>query len=335
MGSAATAIGRIADHVGRRRRQWSSGFDHLVDGADERQQRHPVTAVPCAVVRKYADDQAGRLTGQISHSAFLAVFPLLLVLLTLVGVVLNGHQSLQNDVINSALRQFPVVGADLRTNIRQLSTDNGLALAIGLVWLVYGSTRLSRNAQVMMAAVWGVDRDELPAFWHWVPRAIGFLAVLGVGFLAGGALAGLGAFGRLGAASAWVGLAGSLAVNILMYWGGFRILIRIPGGKRSVWPGAVIAGVGWTLLQFAGAQLVSHQLKHLSNLYGTFATVLGLIWWLALAAMITVLAAEFNVVANRHLWPRSFRRVRRQGGRDASAGPDGAAADATRIPTVW
>jgi uncharacterized BrkB/YihY/UPF0761 family membrane protein len=65
------------------------------------------------------------------------------------------------------------------------------------------------------------------------------------------------------------------------------------------------------LLQFAGAQLVSHQLRHLSNLYGTFATILGLIWWLALGAMITVLAAEFNVVLVRHAWPRSLRRVRR------------------------
>ena len=36
--------------------------------------------------------------------------------------------------------------------------------------------------------------------------------------------------------------------------------------------------------------------SHLSNLYGTFATVLGLIWWLALGAMVTVYAAEFNVV---------------------------------------
>ncbi len=63
--------------------------------------------MPSAVIRKYADDQAGRLAGQISYAAFLAVFPLLLVLVTGVGIVLAGHPSLQDDVINSALRQFP------------------------------------------------------------------------------------------------------------------------------------------------------------------------------------------------------------------------------------
>jgi len=280
-----------------------------VDRLDAFQQRHRVTALPAAVYRKYADDQGGRLTGQISHAAFLAVFPMVLVLLTLVGVFLSGHKSLQDDIINSALNQFPVLGADLKNNVHQLSTSNSLALTVGLLWLLYGSMRLSRNSQVMMAVVWDVDRDELPNFWAWLPRATGFLVILGVGFLAGGAAAGFGAFGQLGAASAWVGFVVSLVINIAMYWGAFAILVRIPRKERDVWPGAVFGGAGWTLLQFVGAQLVSHQLRHLSNLYGTFATILGLIWWIALGALITVYAAEFNVVLTRHLWPRSFRRV--------------------------
>jgi hypothetical protein len=36
--------------------------------------------------------------------------------------------------------------------------------------------------------------------------------------------------------------------------------------------------------------------------------VLGLVWWIAIGVMITVFAAEFNVVLIRHLWPRSLRR---------------------------
>ena len=290
------------------------GITAAVDRLDAWQQRRSMTAVPSAVVRKYSDDRAGQLAAQISHAAFLAVFPMLLVLLTLVGIVLDGHQSLQDDIINSALRQFPVIGSDLKRNVHQLSTSNLLALAVGIVWLLYGSLRLSRSSQIMMASVWDIHRDDLPDFWHWIPRATGFLAVLGAGFIVGGALAGLGAFGRLGTFSSWIGLALSLAVNVLMYWAAFAIVVHIPRRDRAVWPGAVIGGVGWTLLQFAGAQLVSHQLRHLSNLYGTFATILGLIWWIALGAMITVYAAESNVVLTRHLWPRSIRRARRREG---------------------
>ena len=301
----------------------TAAFTRGIDRIDRSQQRRPVTAVPCAVVRKYSDDRAGQLAAQISHAAFLAVFPMLLVLLTLVGVVLHGHPGLQDDIINSALRQFPVLGSDLKKNVHQLSSSNLVALVIGTLWLIYGCMRLSRASQIMMAKVWDIHRDDLPDFWHWIPRAAGFLVVLGVGFIAGGALAGLGAFGRLGSFSTLIGLVLSLVVNILMYWGAFAIVVHIPRRDRAVWPGAVIGGVGWTLLQFAGAQLVSHQLRHLSNLYGTFATILGLIWWIALGAMITVYAAESNVVLTRHLWPRPIRRMRRADRSDPPGAPEG------------
>ncbi len=316
--------GRPAGSPSRR----SGALATAVDGLDRWQQRHRLTAVPSAVVRKYSEDQAGRLSAQISYAAFLAVFPLLLVLLTVLGVFLRGHEGLQDDIVDSALRQFPVVGADLKNNVHQLSGSNQLALLVGLVWLLYGCTKLSRNSQAMMAVVWGIDRRDLPTFRHWIPRAAGFLVVLGLGFVAGGALAGLGAFGRLGSFSAALGLVLSLLVNVAMYWSAFVVLIRIPQEERSVWPGAVIGGAGWTLLQFAGAQLVSHQLRHLSNLYGTFASILGLMWWIALGVTITVFAAESNVVLTRHLWPVSFRGTAAspapgEGGAASEPGPQG------------
>jgi len=280
----------------------------MVDAIDQRQQRRPATAVPVAVVRKFSDDQGGRLAGQIAYSSFMAVFPLLLVLLTGLGVVLHGHKHLQDDILNSAVRQFPVVGSDLTNNVHQLSTGNVLGLYVGLVWLIYGALRLSRSAEVMMASVWGVDRDDLPGFWPRILRGAGFVGVLGVGFIGAGTLAGLGAFGGFGGYSVSIGLVGSLAVNVAMYWCAFRVLLEIPPQHRVFWPGALFAGSIWTILQFAGAQLVAHQLKHLSALYGTFATVLGLMWWLALGATISVYGAEFNVVVTRKLWPRSLRR---------------------------
>ena len=226
-------------------RLWSTlagAVTSAVDGFDRWQRRRPATAVPSAVVRKYSDDRAGQLAGQISYAAFLAVFPMLLVLLTLVGVFLHGHRALQDEIINAALRQFPVLGTDVRANIHQLSASNVVVVVVGTLWLLYGATKLSRASQVMMASVWDIDRDDLPDFWHWIPRAAGFLVVLGVGFIAGGALAGLGAFGRLGVFSTWIGFILSLVVNVLMYWGGFAIVVHIPRNERAVWPGAVIGG---------------------------------------------------------------------------------------------
>jgi len=281
----------------------------VLDRLDAFQQRHRGTALVAATLAKYREDGAGLLANLLAYSAFLAVFPLLLVLLTLVEVLLFGHPSAQKDVVDAALRQFPDVGDELRHNITGLSGRNTAALVVLVLWLAYGSLRLSRSAQVMMATVWDVPRDQLPSFGRWLPRAIGFLLVIGVGFIAGGALAGIGGFGGLGAASALVGFVGSLAVNIAMFWAGFAILVSLPERGRTLWRGAVVAGVGWTVLQFVDAQLVIHELRHYRTLYGTFATFIVLLWWIGLGTIITTFAAEFDSVAVRHRWPGSFRRT--------------------------
>ncbi len=239
-------------------------------------------------------------------AAFLSVFPLVLVLLTLAEILLFGHPTAQKDVVDAALRQFPDVGEELRDNITGLSGRNTILIVLLTLWLVYGCLRLSRSAQVLMATVWSVPRAELPRFGRWLPRAVGFLAVLGIGFVAGGALAGVGSFGGLGPASALVGFVGSLGVNIAMFWAGFALVVSVPGPRRSLWLGAVVAGVGWTVLQFADAQLVTHELRHYRTLYGAFATFVVLLWWIGIGTVITAFAAELDVVAERGLWPRSF-----------------------------
>ena len=51
---------------------------------------------------------------------------------------------------------------------------------------------------------------------------------------------------------------------------------------------------------------MARQLRHTSELYGTFGVVLGLLFFLYLASQITVYAAEVNVVRARRLVPRSL-----------------------------
>jgi uncharacterized BrkB/YihY/UPF0761 family membrane protein len=63
--------------------------------------------------------------------------------------------------------------------------------------------------------------------------------------------------------------------------------------------------VAWQVLQAVGGYLVGHYLRHTSQVYGVFAIVLGLLFWLYLGARFALYAAEVNVVAARRLWPRS------------------------------
>ncbi len=71
-------------------------------------------------------------------------------------------------------------------------------------------------------------------------------------------------------------------------------------------PGALLAAVGWQLLQSFGTAYVGHVVKNASATNGVFALVLGLIAWLYLEAVIVVLCAEVNVVRSRRLYPRAL-----------------------------
>jgi uncharacterized BrkB/YihY/UPF0761 family membrane protein len=95
-------------------------------------------------------------------------------------------------------------------------------------------------------------------------------------------------------------------VNVGLFLLVFRVLTPQQIPTRQLLAGAVVAGVAWQALQAVGGYLVDHYLRHTSQVYGVFAIVLGLLFWLYLGARLTLYAAEVNVVAARRLWPRSL-----------------------------
>ena len=63
-------------------------IDKAVDAADRFQRRRAWLAFPAAVWKKFQDDQAGRLAALISYYGFAAIFPLLLLLVTVLNITL-------------------------------------------------------------------------------------------------------------------------------------------------------------------------------------------------------------------------------------------------------
>src|SRR5689334_10870590 len=92
----------------------------LLGRLDEYQQRHRWLAFPLAVNKKFGDDQAGNLAALIAYYGFFSLFPLLLVLVTILGFALQGNPSLQHDILNSTFKQFPVIGDQLQRNVHSL-----------------------------------------------------------------------------------------------------------------------------------------------------------------------------------------------------------------------
>ncbi|HEY2550695.1 MAG TPA: YihY/virulence factor BrkB family protein [Streptosporangiaceae bacterium] len=278
----------------------------LLSAADQFQQRHNALAFGVATWKKFGDDQAGNLAALIAYYAFVSIFPLLLVLVTVLDLTLHGNPDLRDRLVNSALSQYPVIGRQL--HVHSLN-ETGLALAIGLVGTFLGARGVAGALQNALNSAWEVPQADRPGFPWSLLRSLGLILVVGPGEIATIALSGLaGGTGHVltGVGARIAAVVISLVLNALLFWLAFRLGTARQVRTRDMLVGAVIAAVAWQLLQLLGGYIVAHQLARNSALYGTFAIVLGLIAWLYLQAQITLYAVELNVVKVRQLWPRSL-----------------------------
>lgn len=279
--------------------------ERAIRRVDRYQQDHRWLGFPFGVIKKYGDDNGGRLAAMLTYSAFFALFPLLLLLVTVLGFVLGHNTALRQRVVHSALAEFPIIGTQLGSHVHSMRTA-GLGLAIGIAGLLWGARGLTQAAQHSMAEVWNIPGVDRPNFWTRQLRGVVLLAVFALGLVATTLLTALvGADGQLVALHA-AEIASSAALNTGLFLVAYRVLTPAIIHTGRLIPGAVLAGLAWQALLALGSYLVDHFLLHASEVYGFFGVVMGLLSWLYLGAELTVYAAEVNVVLARRLWPRSI-----------------------------
>jgi YihY family inner membrane protein len=277
---------------------------------DEFQRRHKIIALIVAVMYKFIDDQGYYLAALLAYYGFLSLFPLLLLLVTSLGFVLQGSPAAQQYILHSALTDFPVIGQQLLTNVHSLHGSVGAIIAGGLI-SIFSGLGVANVGQTAMNRMWAVPRVARPDIFRVYARSALVILILGLGVLLTTALSGLttvatdllpglGIGARLGATAL------SVVVNVGLFLIGFRVLTARPVSFRQLRPGAIAAAIGWQILQVVGTYLVEHELRGASASYGFFGIVLGLMLWLYLGALVVVLCAEINPVRANKLWPRSL-----------------------------
>jgi YihY family inner membrane protein len=272
---------------------------------DRVQRPRPWLSVPLAVIKRFGDCGAGSLAATIAYYGFFSLFPLLLVLTSVTGIALQDRPDLQARVLDSALTQFPVVGAQIRENVRSIE-GSGLSVVLGLALALWAGLGGVRAAQVAMNTVWDVPRKRRPG----TPASIGLgllmLVMLGGFVLIAAVVAGL-ASSAGGLAGGAIGIVASLVLNVATFALAYRLLTRADVTWRQVLPGAIAAGIGWTALLALGGWLISDRIASSSQVYGTFAIVIGLLGWIYLGAQLALFGAILNVVLADELWPRSLQ----------------------------
>lgn len=274
-----------------------------LNALDRRQQQTRGMRFVAALLKKYGDDQGGQLAALIAYYAFVSLFPLLLVLVTVLGFVLQGNPSERQKILEGTLGQFPIISDYL-----QLHSLNGspTALAIGIVGSLLAGMGFTGAAQTAFNRIWHVPFKHRPNWIFSRLRGLGMLALLGTMAIVSTVVTSYVSSASHGAGAVVAGVALALALNLALFAIAFRLLTAADLAWRDVLPGAIVAAILWQLLQHLGGYYVEHVLKRTGPLYGIFAVVLGLLAWLYLGAQLTIISAEINVVKKRRLFPRSF-----------------------------
>jgi membrane protein len=276
---------------------------------DRFQRRHPVLGFPIAVIYKFVDDQGIYLAALLTYYGFLSLFPLLLLLASVLGFALRDDEHLRQQILDSTLSQFPVIGDQIRSP--QGLHGNVAAIAIGIVTALYGALGVAQALQNANNVAWAVPRHRRPNVLKARGRSLLMIATAGLAVLATTTLSIIAGTagarnGVFSSPTASLSAVAAVAVNALIFGAVFRIATARRLRFGEIAPGAVVAAVWWQVMQVFGTAYVAHVVKGQSAAYGFFAFVLGLLAWAFIVAIGVVISIELNVVRGKHLYPRAL-----------------------------
>ena len=269
------------------------------------QQNHGALAFSYAVIKKYGDDEAGNEGVLLTYYGFLSLFPLLVVALSVAQLTVLHGVHLASRVTSVLNHYFPLFGSQLAHNIH-VQHKATIALVVSAVVTLYGARGVAMALQQVTNHVWEVPRQQRSGSWRAIARSLSIIVVGGAGFILAEALS-----------TAAAGLGQSLLVRVLAVIISMLIIFAavIMTINLSLSPkrplkdlvfGSLLATIGFQIIQSVGGFIVSRELHKLSSLYGSFALVIGIIFWIYLLSRILLYAMEANTVRQFHLWPRSL-----------------------------
>jgi len=261
-------------------------------------------------VREFKDDNLTDWAAALTYYGVLAIFPALIVLVSILGLV---GESATQPLIDNLGEVAPGPAKEIVTNaIENLQGDQGAAGVLFVVGLLGALWSASGYVSAFMRASNAIyDIEEGRPIWKTLPVRVGLTLVLLV-LLAVTTIAVVLTGGLAEKVGDLIGL-GSTAVTVwniakwpvlvlvvsfmfaLLYWAAPNV--KQPG-FHWVSPGGVLAVVGWLIASAAFAFYVSNFGSY-NKTYGALGGVIVFLVWLWISNIVILLGAEFNAELER------------------------------------
>lgn len=281
-----------------------NALQKFVGKIDRFQQKHAFFGFPYAVIKKFGDDSGGYQAALITYYGFLSLFPLILVAVMVLQLLFQNDATLRAEVVQQITDFVPIVGNQLQENIH--TTKTGVGLVVAIIITLYGARGGADALRFALDNMWQIPHHRRAGFPKNLIRSFGVIGTTALGLVASVAVS---SFTTVLGHATWVkilvNVLGAFVLTIVLTLA-FRIATSRNIDTKDMIAGSIFGGVLIQLLLTFGSILIKHQLKGLDSLYGTFAVVLGLLFWIYLLAQVVVYSIEIDTVRSLQLWPRSI-----------------------------
>lgn len=263
----------------------------------------------------FGRDDCSQFAAAISFRVLFSIFPFLILLVSILGLVLQDDQRRQEviDWIEGLVPLSEEANVDLGQTIDGLATPLSAAGFVALFVLLWSASGLAASLQTALNRIWQVDRGRPAARAKLVDFAIvgagGLLVLVSFGLtilvevVQKATTEAASDLGGLGGVLAAAGRATELLIPFAITFATFVLLyLLIPVSRpqfRTVWVGALVGAVGFEVVKFGFAYYLANFARY-NVIYGSLGAVIAFLFFVYLAASIFLFGAELAAA-----WPGS------------------------------
>jgi membrane protein len=283
--------------------------------------RKVVELLRCAA-RDWSSDNSSNTGAALAFYCAFSIAPLLVILLTLLGVFVNQKDAAQQVHAQLSSLFGPSTAQVLLEAAHSSQRVEGVTAAIvSSVTLLIGATTVLASLQTALELMWGGQHAQISGIRSWVRTrllSLGFILTLGFLLLISMTLstALLNLQSRF--AAAYPGLvtltaAANFLLSLLLVSGLFALIYRYMPSRRLPWRTVMWGGIVTAVLFDAGRWIVGFYLAHSTqpSAYGAASSFAALLLWLYYTSQIFLFGAEFTscLAGLRSPSERSSRRA--------------------------
>lgn len=288
---------------------------------DARSPRRPTLAQSIAIVRlilaqwrvplrilgraatNFIEDGGSQMAAAISYYALFSLFPITLLAVSIFGIVLR-NPAVQEQVLNAIITFLPIQDQSIANSLRNVAKLGPTLTAVSALGSIWSAGALSAAVRSALNVAFDVPVGRPLLRAKLVDYML--LPIIGLPLLGGLVLTAAWRLLQAGVAQA-VALTdsriptlgfwntGALAIPFALSFTAFLLVFWLMPNKRvrfrDVWPGALLAALGFEALK-AGFAAYVENFASFDLIYGSLGSVIVLLFWVYLVASLVIFCGE-------------------------------------------